>query len=198
MLGQFAHQAFLERLKLVAGDSPTFESLALAYRVLLLVDGRTVASAADQPAGDAADLLEVVCGSLADVATRSHLERLLDLCSRPRVSREKSSAISAVLLDWGETLRSQCYFDLALDVASTALDRSGNDLDVRWRAHRDCAWGLRILGRYEEAESHYEACVEVGEDAVNDEPVFRGRVGLAMIARCRGNLPYAESLAAEL
>src|SRR5262249_55292040 len=160
-----------------------------AYRVLLLLDGRGVAAPDDEPAADPTDLIESIRGSFADAATRSHLERLADLCSKPRMSPEESSTIGAALLHLGETLPLECYFDLAVDVASTALDRSGNDRDGRWRAHRDCGSALRMLGRYDEAESHYEACVEVGDDAAGDEAVFRGRMGLAMIARCRGNLP---------
>src|SRR5262249_29194319 len=102
------------------------------------------------------------------------------------------------LLDLADPLRRLNRFELALDASRTGLELAAENDHIAWRAHRDCAWAERMLGRFESATSHYCACIQVGRAIRDPEPVFWGRRGIVSVIIERGNLPRAERFARRL
>jgi tetratricopeptide (TPR) repeat protein len=192
------HLVFLHRLNVIQRDAVDWHSLALCFRILTRFDAWAGgASSEEWLDGDerAAEL-----NSLA----RTELSLQPSLCELAGIiaSREPTPAARAraaeSLLELSTCFRARCRYDLMLDLAETALEHAGHNLDVQWRAHVACGWAHRILGNPDQADLHYQNCIEIGTSLDDAEAVFRGLSGMTMTTRGRGNLPRAEASAESL
>lgn len=196
MPGQLRHQPFLRRLAKTREQSAEWRLFAVTLRVLHRID----AWAEDDRAADPTiekELFEDV-ESLGDGAIARVLASGIALIANVSPRDEHRASMAGSLLKLDEALRFQCWYDLSLDVAQTAMEFASQNDRLLWRSHVECAFAHRVLGDFVLSQAQYECCLQIAERLGDAEAVYRGRAGLTRIARERGNLPLAEELASDL
>jgi tetratricopeptide (TPR) repeat protein len=141
---------------------------------------------ADDPANTETDALSLSIRGLARV--------LGDL----RSGATRDDGVATAILALGDEIRNRCFFELSLDCSLTGLRWAQRGSGLDWLAHRGCAWSHRLLGNFDEAKRHYVACIRIGRETNDLEPIFWGRSGLTLVAQNRGNLPKAETMGERL
>jgi len=193
------HQQFIEALSKIPGEAPEWNAVASGYLVLRAFDDWTVLG----PVGIVNDCTTV--GILEKIHAlpdehRAEREVLVQIMSALCNSADTSlRSVSAPILAYGGVLENNGQWILASAVytniaemleARTPLDRE--ECSVASFAYRREAFSLRNAQDYAGAEIAYRRAIVLGEKAKDDQAHLQAKLGLAITARVRGNLPAAE------
>lgn len=104
--------------------------------------------------------------------------------------------IAPRLLAYGRALDLDAKWALAADVYETVIAHVHpvEESDVAVTAHLRRAYCLRSLGELDEAANSYATASHIADSVADIFGVLRAQIGVATIAKTRGNIPQAESL----
>ena len=98
------------------------------------------------------------------------------------------------LLAFGRALEFESRWMLALDAYDTVVEHAHphEESETAIVAHQRRGIALRSIGRFDDALDAYAASGAVAENAGDMIGVLRAKIGAAIIAMSRGNLPHAD------
>ena len=106
------------------------------------------------------------------------------------------SLVAPRLFAYGRSLDFTGRWRVAIDVYRTLLDFAHPlmDADVATDASLRIGYCSRVLGEWDDARAGYARAAEIAAASGDEAGALRSRVGLANLARDRGNVPEAEAL----
>jgi tetratricopeptide (TPR) repeat protein len=106
------------------------------------------------------------------------------------------SLVAPRLFAYGRSLDFRGRWRVAIDVYRTLLDFAHPlmDADVATDASLRIGYCSRVLGEWDDARAGYARAAEIAAASGDEAGTLRSRVGLANLARDRGNVPEAEAL----
>jgi tetratricopeptide (TPR) repeat protein len=191
-----AHACFLDDLD---RDDCDFDRQALlgAFLVMRLAD-KLAPGAPDLP-GEALEYQlrateRHLFDEVEDSPERAHLESILRAIDAGW-RRKRPTLVAPSMLAYAHHLEEQLRFEQAQDVLRTLLLAGGEKLSAAdtIAARLFVARIDRKQARFEDAETGYEAARQLAERAGDRRSALLSRVGCALIAKARGNLPAAET-----
>jgi tetratricopeptide (TPR) repeat protein len=191
------HIAFFEELAALDESDAEWRSVTAGLVVLRLVDA-WMEEGAHCTTADAWGL-RAVRAAIEEMASgapaRAILSSVVDAMEESAVP--EMSAIAPRLLAYGKSLEYDARYSLAADVYRAVISHTHpvEESDIATTAHLQLAACLRIMGnRSAAAAEAYAMASQIAEAANDMVGVLRARLGDAMIAMERGNLPRAEQL----
>lgn len=191
-LMRMQHLSFVQHLAGVDEDSADWTTLGLLFRALMLIDAR----ANGDVRGSATAASRLVMDARAAYDGDPIIERVIAVAELLTCTEQdrSSTQVSSELLALAALLRRRCLYEIARDVARSALRQAPINSDDEWIAHREWGCAEWSLGNLELAADHYNACIEIGQQRRRSEAVFWGHNGQCLLVMERGNLPQAEKL----
>lgn len=107
---------------------------------------------------------------------------------------EYCDELRAKLMAYGHRLHVDGRYASAVDVFTLLANQAGDDVELRLQALAQRAFSLRLLSRFDDAESTYELLKVVGVHSRSKTASLTADAGLGRVLMERGNLPAAETL----
>jgi len=205
------HHIFFEVLATFSDDEPGWETIMLGCLVMRAVDAWLKIGPIEinvDPSAVATQVkLEELSGTTLsteiDAKTTDALRQIL--LTLPAAPDRHAKHIEAPLYAYGLLLEEDGHWGLAADVYHTiaeafftASSLTSADFAAAAHAYRKEAWALRSAQQYDRAKIAYRTAIRLARKAGDEEVWIRARLGLASMARVRGNLPAAQRILTKL
>jgi len=191
-----AHLAFVEVMASVDESEPPWRPTVAGFLALRLVDrwadscnDRTVLSPRELSAVRNA-VSEAPAGPLQEA-----LGRLVSAIAESPGTR--TSSVTIGLLAYAHLLQHDEQYGIAADAYQTFLahaNAASDDAELLADAYQRLGFCLRMIGRLDAAATAYETSMLVADITGDFRAKYISRIGVAAIAKHRGNLPAAEAL----
>src|SRR6185437_892864 len=189
--GVLRHMAFFEALAAADESDPSWKSISAGLVVMRLVDQWI--DDGKHSTRLSAWSVNAVRDAIAEMPQTTPLRRSLTgivdvIVSEPVVDMH---GLSPRLMAYGQALEYESKWTLAIDVYRTIVEHAHpvEAADIAVSAHIQLAFCLRTVGDLEGSASAYERAAVVANASGNIMGVLRARLGDALLAIVRGNLP---------
>jgi tetratricopeptide (TPR) repeat protein len=194
--GVLRHFAFFEALAAADESDPGWKTISAGLVVMRLVDQWIEDGKASTRLS--AWSVNAVRDAIDDIPQTTPLRRSLTgivdgIVSQPVIDMH---TLSPRLMAYGQALEYDSKWSLAIDVYRTIVEHAHpvEAADIAVSAHIQLAFCLRTVGDLEGSASAYERAAVVANASGNIMGVLRARLGDALLAIVRGNLPSAEAI----
>lgn len=194
--GVLRHFAFFEALAAADESDPSWKTISAGLVVMRLVDQWIEDGKASTRLS--AWSVNAVRDAIDDIPQTTPLRRSLTGIVDGVVSLTDVDmhALSPRLMAYGQALEYESKWALAIDVYRTIVEHTHpvDAADIAVSAHIQLAFCLRTVGDLEGSAAAYERAAVVANASGNIMGVLRARLGDALLAIVRGNLPSAEAI----
>jgi len=194
--GVLRHFAFFEALAAADESDPNWKTISAGLVVMRLVDQWIEDGKASTRL--TAWTVNAVRDAIDDIPQTTPLRRSLTGIVDGVVSLTDVDmhALSPRLMAYGQALEYESKWALAIDVYRTIVEHAHpvDAADIAVSAHIQLAFCLRTVGDLEGSAAAYERAAIVANASGNIVGVLRARLGDALLAVLRGNIPSAEAI----
>ena len=194
--GNARHLSFFTELAALDDGDPSWRSVSAGLVVLRLVDAWIEeGSAAVTADGWGVRSVEAAIEEMpSGLPARAVLTSVLEALKSSPVN--DMHAIAPRLMAYGRSLDLDAKWALAADVYETVIRHvhPSEEADVAITAHLRRAYCERSLGALDKASASYDTASRLAGSIGDMFGVLRAQIGVATIAKTRGNIPHAETL----